>query len=38
MKDYDLGFISNENITEHVRNTVMQYSRSIIRALNSIEP
>lgn len=29
MKNYNLGFISNNDIAEHVRNTVMQYSRSI---------
>lgn len=29
MKDYNLGFISNEDIFNHVRNTAMQYRRSI---------
>lgn len=29
MRNYNLGFISNENIYEHVRNTVMQYRRTI---------
>lgn len=29
MKDYKLGFISNENIFSHVKNTVLQYSTNI---------
>lgn len=29
MRDYNLGFISNDNIFNHVRNTAMQYRRSI---------
>ena len=29
MRDYNLGFISNDDILSHVRNTVMQYRRSI---------
>lgn len=29
MKDYNLGFISNDDIFNHVRNTAMQYRRSI---------
>lgn len=29
MKNYGLGFISDENIFEHVRNTVSQYRRNI---------
>ncbi len=29
MKDYKLGFISNQNIFDHVKNTVNQYRRSI---------
>ncbi len=29
MKSYNLGFISDEDIFEHVRNTVLQYRRSI---------
>lgn len=29
MKDYNLGFISNENIYNHVKNTVLQYRRNI---------
>ncbi len=29
MKNYNLGFISNEDIFNHVRNTAMQYRRSI---------
>lgn len=29
MKDYNLGFISNEDIFNHVKNTVLQYSTNI---------
>ena len=29
MRKYDLGFIADEDVYEHVRNTVMQYRRSI---------
>lgn len=29
MRDYNLGFISNEDIFEHVKSTVMQYRRNI---------
>lgn len=29
MRDYDLGFISNEDIYEHVKNTVVSYRREI---------
>lgn len=29
MKDYNLGFISNEDIFNHVKNTVQQYSTNI---------
>lgn len=29
MKDYNLGFISNEDIFNHVKNTVLQYSTEI---------
>lgn len=35
MKKYDLGFISDENIYNHVKDTVMQYRRSIdLKAFN----
>lgn len=29
MKNYNLGFITNENIYNHVKNTVLQYRRNI---------
>lgn len=29
MRKYNLGFISDQNIYDHVRNTVLQYRRSI---------
>ena len=29
MRNYDLGFISNEDIFNHVKNTVSQYRRNI---------
>ena len=29
MRHYNLGFISDEDIYEHVKNTVLQYRRSI---------
>ena len=29
MRNYNLGFISDENIYNHVRETVMRYSASI---------
>lgn len=29
MSSYNLGFISDEDIFQHVRTTVMQYRRSI---------
>ena len=29
MRDYNLGFISNDDIFNHVKNTAMQYRRSI---------
>lgn len=29
MKDYNLGFISNIDIYNHVKNTVLQYRRNI---------
>ncbi len=32
MRDYNLGFISNESIYEHVRNTVKTYCRKITLA------